>query len=405
MTRPGLPSLLGVTFALGIVLSWASIFDAGVAIAAPARSAGGRPAMPLTWRLTTSSPEPVAVGASSSPLYAACGRADAALIQVATRNAAKQIRQEGAFASDELSFTLRAAGNPVVWPRLWSLEAERVDEPELAQRLTSWVKKAPAVGERRCGVARLRAPDGKTVVSAVTVDALADLEPLPTVARVGEWLTVRAHMLVPATEAKVVLLGPTGLPKVVLASLQGDAVRATFSVDQPGPWIIQILATVSTGPRPVLEAYVHAGDAPPTQFAESAAPGETAGSKATNDADALFAMVNAARKTEAIAPLARDRDLDKLAEDHAKRMLETKTVGHDVGAGDPHRRVIEAGIDARSTGENVAAASSLPRAHRALWASPSHRGNVLEKRFSRVGIGVARGEGGRVWVTEIFVGM
>jgi uncharacterized protein YkwD len=75
-----------------------------------------------------------------------------------------------------------------------------------------------------------------------------------------------------------------------------------------------------------------------------------------------------------------------------------------VGNGDPRTRVSAAGIASRATGENVAAASSLERAHRALWASPSHRGNVLEKRFSKIGIGVIKTSDGRVWVTEIFTG-
>ncbi len=80
--------------------------------------------------------------------------------------------------------------------------------------------------------------------------ALADLSPLPTTARVGQWLTLDGTMLVPATGAKVVLLGPRGAPKAVTASLSGDRVHSSFAVDQPGGFLVQVLATVSTGPRP-----------------------------------------------------------------------------------------------------------------------------------------------------------
>jgi uncharacterized protein YkwD len=75
-----------------------------------------------------------------------------------------------------------------------------------------------------------------------------------------------------------------------------------------------------------------------------------------------------------------------------------------VGDGDPHARVLAAGLNPRATGENVAAASTLGHAHRALWASPSHRGNILEKRFANMGVGVVKGPDGRVWVAEIFTG-
>ena len=43
---------------------------------------------------------------------------------------------------------------------------------------------------------RLTRADGTEVVSAITIDALADLDPLPTTARVGEWITLRGHMVV-----------------------------------------------------------------------------------------------------------------------------------------------------------------------------------------------------------------
>ena len=46
----------------------------------------------------------------------------------------------------------------------------------------------------------------------------------------------------------------------------------------------------------------------------------------------------------------------------------------------------------------------LEGAHRALWASPSHRGNLLLDQFTKVGIGVVRGPDGAVWVTELFTG-
>jgi uncharacterized protein YkwD len=204
------------------------------------------------------------------------------------------------------------------------------------------------------------------------------------------------------TEAKVVLLGPRGLPRTVLASLADREIRASFNVDQPGAWLVQVLATTANGPRPVLEAYVHAGVAPPPRFAESPAPGENATGGPT-DEDAFFAMVNAARASEGRSALLRDPTLDRLAEEHSERMIAARTVGHDVGQGDPTARLTAAGVSFRVSGENVASASTLQRAHRALWASPSHRGNVLEARFARVGLGVRRSDDGRVWVTELFV--
>ena len=359
---------------------------------------------PLAWRVSTSSPSRDVASDEDAPIYAICGKPDASLSEVAARNAGRIFRGEPPFASDELDFTLRAAGAPEVWPRAWTIEGKGLLASEVDKRVKAWSEASRAVGEARCGVARSVGRDGRTIVGVVEVDALADLDPLPNLTRVGEWVTLRGHMLVPASEVKVVLLGPRGLPKTVLASLSGDDLRATFSVDDPGQWLVQVLGTVETGPRPVLEAYVNAGVDPAQKFAEAPAPGEDATGSGADAASTLVAMVNAARTSEGLAVLARDTTLDKLAAEHDKRMIDEKTVGHDVGDGDPRTRVFAAGLNPRATGENVASASTLGHAHRSLWASPSHRSNILEKRFTSIGVGVLKTPDGRVWVTEIFTG-
>jgi hypothetical protein len=52
----------------------------------------------------------------------------------------------------------------------------------------------------------------------------------------------------------------------------------------------------------------------------------------------------------------------------------------------------------------VASAATPEGAHRALWASPSHRGNLLDRGYERAGVAVVRDSSGRVWVTQLFAG-
>lgn len=372
------------------------------AMTVAATGLGDTPA--FRWKATTQSPRPGALDASLTVVGAACGTADVALSEVAARTARRQADGASLLAADELGFTLHAGGEPHVWPRAWSVAGPTLDPADLAHRVKLWVSPWNTLGIRRCGVARAAVADGSSVVAVVAVDALADLAPLPTTARVGQWLTLDGTMLVPASAAKVVLLGPRGAPKTVLASLSGDRIHSTFSVDQPGGWMIQVLATVSTGPRPVLEARVYAGVLPPDQFVSTQAPGESAAQGAADDNDGMFRMINAARASELRTALARDATLDKLAKVHSEEMLKVRTVGHDVGTGDPSVRLRAAGVLARVAGENVATARTLERAHRALWASPSHRGNLLLDEFTRVGVAAVRAPDGMVWVTELFSG-
>jgi uncharacterized protein YkwD len=179
-------------------------------------------------------------------------------------------------------------------------------------------------------------------------------------------------------------------------------VVATFAADSAGSWLIQVLATAASGPRPVAEAIVNVDTDPPVRFQGTPAPGEAAGAGTTDDRDALGRMIDAARATERLAPLRRDARLDAVAQAHADAMLAARRVGHDVGDGDPASRVEAAGVVARVAGENVAHAATLPRAHRSLWSSPSHRGNLLFDGFDAVGIGLARDQDGSVWVCEVF---
>lgn len=375
-----------------------AIFSAALASAGPAL------AEDLVHAPATRSPQPAAApDPALQGLARICG-GDRALAAAAGRAAERQRQVGELLRADELAFTLRAEGGPHVWPRAWSIEAPRADAPEVEGRFRAWLGTWKTLGERRCGLARSRLPSGASIVAAVGVDALADLESLPMRARAGQWLTLEARMLVPASSVTVVLLGPRGAPKTVPARISGGRIRSSFSVDRPGTWLVQVLAHVSTGPRPVLEARVYADEAPPSRYARPAVPGESAGRAQKDEAAALLEMINAARRHDRLPALVRDPALDALARAHAARMIRRGLVGHDVGRGDPAQRLEEAGYPARLAAENVASAKTLLDAHRALWSSPSHRGNLLHPSFRKVGLATARDARGIVYVTELFVG-
>lgn len=358
----------------------------------------------LTWKTSTQSPLPAQPDSKIASLQSLCGTADAALIDVAGRNVKRQLEGADLYGADELGFTLRAAGDPHVWPRAFSIAGSAFEDDYLKKKLKGWMDGWSTLGVRRCGLSKSAKADGTTVFAVVAVDALADMTSLPTTARVSQWITLEGKMLIPATAVKVVLLGPRGAPKTVIASLTKDKIKSTFSVDQAGQWLVQVLATVSTGPRPVLEALVFAGTTPPTKFTRATVPGEDAGKEIKDDAEAVLKMLNAARVAEGKPALTRDAALDKLAKTHSDEMAKAKMVGHDVGTGDPAARIKAAGIAAKIAGENVASAANPQSAHRALWASPSHRSNMLASEFARVGVAVVKDAEGRVWVTELFAG-
>jgi uncharacterized protein YkwD len=382
--------------------------DAGIASIASANSVS-RPATELdpseerfVWKSSTFSPRPGGFfDPRDKPLIQTCAAGDEALTAAAARIAERKGRGLSALDMAEVSFALRTEGSPYVWPRAWTLEGGKLDRADAAQRTVRWLESFDDGGERRCGVATIDA-NGKEVIAAVAIDALADLENLPTRVRTGQWLDVRARLLVAASEAKVVLLGPVGRPKTVISSLSSNQVVARFSADRAGPWLVQVVATVHSGPRPVAEAVVHADVEPPVAFFASPAPGEQGAVAGDDEATAITRMVNAARASERLPALRRDSRLDALAQTQALAMRTARRVGHDVGLGNVKGRIGETGLNVAAAGENVSHAPSAQRAHRALWASPSHRGNLLHSRYDSIGVGAALDADGSLWVCEVF---
>ena len=80
-------------------------------------------------------------------------------------------------------------------------------------------------------------------------------------------------------------------------------------------------------------------------------------------------------------------------------------MGHDLGDGDPTVRLQNAGLTAAEAGENVAHAQTVQLAHRSLYASPSHRQNLLRADFDTIGLAVIDDPDGSyagVWVVQLF---
>jgi uncharacterized protein YkwD len=362
---------------------------------------------PWTWAAYVASPRTVnedTLPDRQLELQRTCGRIEAGLRDVAARVVARKLAGLTYLDSEALAEAQRVAGEPHVWARAWVVSGRALDHESTRAKLDAWGKSFREQGDRRCGVAVGFGADGTEVVAAVAVDALADLRPLPVETRVGTWLHLEANLLVPASGARVVVMGPTGRPRTVPTHLDGHTVRAELTLDRPGAFTVQVVLDLPTGPRPVLEGELFADQTPWTQPPDLAVPGEAAAREGATDHDALLAMIQSLRTTEALPVFASDARLDALALEHAEAMRRKHELAHDVGDGDPTARLEAQSLRASTSGENVAHAAGVVLAERALYASPSHRTNLLATSFDRVGVGVARDPDGSVWVTQEFAG-
>jgi hypothetical protein len=357
----------------------------------------------IVWASQTGSPR---WGSDDPRRLPGCVGYERPLARVAAAIAAARARGSEASDMKEVELLLRSMGSPLVWPRVWMLEGQALDEEHLLGEWERWVSLEQSVGQRRCGIARGSAGAGREVVVAVVVDALADLAPLPLRARVGQWLRLDARLLAAARAGRLVLMGPDQSPRSVPSTLDGVALHSAFSLDQPGFWRLQVLLDVGSGPQPALEAWVFVDAEPDLEVASSVAPGESAAPPRDSNPDqlraALWSMIDGVRRSQGLPSLRRDDRLDRVAQTHVASMLSSGKTAHDAGDGLPIERVARAGLVARRVGENVARARSLERAHQVLWDSPSHRGNLIDARYEAVGIGVARTGAGDILVCELF---
>jgi hypothetical protein len=361
----------------------------------------------IDWALETSSPKRDSDVVLRLP---ECVAYERPLARVAAAVAAAAARGVAAEDVSDVVALQRALGEPHAWPRVWLLEARNLGSQPLLDEWERWVPHEQSSGERRCGTALIHTDDGRSIAAAVIVDALADLAPLPLRAHLGQWLRFEATLL-PAALAAVqgaglLLLAPDGSMRSLPGALGGGLFHAVFSLDQPGLWRLQASFDTGGGPRPALEAWVFVDRDPELDAALEGPPSEGPALPAEAGRDqqraALSHWIDSARRATGVAALRRDSKLDDLAQAHAEAMQRAGRIAHDVGDGLPTARAARAGVRARRVGENAARASSLERAHRALWDSPSHRRNLLDPSFEAVGIGVVRADAHDVWVCEVF---
>jgi uncharacterized protein YkwD len=108
---------------------------------------------------------------------------------------------------------------------------------------------------------------------------------------------------------------------------------------------------------------------------------------------ALLRMTNAHRASNGLSVLEYDSRLHYVARMRAQQQLGLPALSHYDGSGQLVfvRLLTDAGVQYALAGENLASDSLVnvtpERIANALMQSPMHRRNILEKKFSRTGVG------------------
>ena len=121
-----------------------------------------------------------------------------------------------------------------------------------------------------------------------------------------------------------------------------------------------------------------------------------------------FQLLNEARAAEGIEPsLVQDPGLAEIARLYSRQMRDLGFFSHvDPDGHDLTFRLRAAGVAFTAAGENLAfvtnASDPAGFAHVRFLQNPEHRANILDRRLTHAGVGVAR-QGSDYWITQLFV--
>lgn len=131
---------------------------------------------------------------------------------------------------------------------------------------------------------------------------------------------------------------------------------------------------------------------------------ETEDGDSENDnsyASEVITLVNAERAKYNLAPLTTEKNLSAAALTRAKEIV--KSFSHTRPDGTSFSTVLkEHGVSYRISGENIAWGQRTPQEVVSGWMnSPGHRANILNERFTSIGVGYHM-ENGRTYWTQLF---
>lgn len=209
-----------------------------------------------------------------------------------------------------------------------------------------------------------------------------------------------------SAEAKSPFAGANAAPTTVTEAPPSETATATATPETPAP-VAGIAATPTPAAQPSAAVQVAATLETPAAENPGTLPSlvSTASSPSVSSpakAASLLDLMNQARTKEGLAPLERDGDLEAVALARAQNLVAGGYFDHYAPDGESAFSELAArGIRYRLAGENLARnnyvdARTVQAAFDGLMASPGHRANILEVRFSSAG--VAAVQSGKMWI-------
>ncbi|WP_407313685.1 CAP domain-containing protein [Desulfosporosinus sp. SB140] len=178
-------------------------------------------------------------------------------------------------------------------------------------------------------------------------------------------------------------------------SLGGNVVSLKNINSQPASIPVTVTPTA-----PTTTPSTPSTSTPPS--ASSSLPAIPAVTALTADEQQMVDMINQERIAAGVSPLKVDLRLVSVGQAKANDMKANNYFDHTSPTyGSPWAMMQQVGLTVGWAGENIAGNNSVAGAMAAFMQSPGHKANILDPRFTHVGIGIAYGSAyGNLYVQE-----
>ncbi len=190
------------------------------------------------------------------------------------------------------------------------------------------------------------------------------------------------------TTTNVQISTPSQTIKISQPSLSGNVVSLKNISSQPS------VIPVTTTPAPV--------STPTTALTAPTAAGIPSVTVLTFDEQLMVDMINQERIAAGVNPVQVDLRLASVGRAKANDMKVNNYFSHTSPTyGSPWAMMQQVGLTVKWAGENISGNKSVSGSMAALMLSPGHKANILDPRFTHVGVGIAYGSAyGNLYVQE-----
>ena len=213
---------------------------------------------------------------------------------------------------------------------------------------------------------------------------------IPRRLRSGAEARVAARIDGTYRDPELVITSPDGRVQKA-PPVRGRALGGVVRCAADGRYQIEIMATGPVGATVLANFPVYCGVAPPAVWKGGVGVHQGSADPVVAEKE-IVALVNRDRERAGVPPLTVDSRLAAIARAHCQDMIDHDFVGHlSPRTGRAMDRVRRAGLNPDVVFENIAQTYSPDQAESGFLGSPGHRGNLLDPRAHRIGVGAVFG--------------